>query len=235
MFRVVLRYLMIAAIMVISSKLNAAVLVQKVQGDVQVRRGLEEEWRQASNQQLLEDVDTILTLEGEAVLSLQDGSIFKLGPHSIMDIGDLRKISRQEMFLMVMSQKVQNMAPRNKGSQLELANLSSVHGGQKRTEPDQKNEQTILTWKREFNAAKAMYQQQLLPNAVVKLHRIIARYQHIDDCGLVSFYLGKSFENMDEPGQAVDFYQAALDQSQLCDDSQTITQDAATAVRRLSD
>ncbi|MBN1466209.1 hypothetical protein JXA02_10625, partial [candidate division KSB1 bacterium] len=105
-----------------------AVTVERTAGEVMVRRGLDEQWLTVRKGMLLEDIDTIQTGEGTVVLKMPDGSTFTMGSLSIVDISDLRKISRQEMFIFLMSQKVQKIAPRQGTSELIVPNVSSVHG-----------------------------------------------------------------------------------------------------------
>jgi hypothetical protein len=216
-----------------SFPLFSAARLETVQGDVQVRRGVEEKWSPAAVGINLEDIDTILTLEGNTTLKLADGAVFKLGPNSILDIDDLRRISRQEMFLLLMSQKVQDMKPRERSSNLEVENISSVHGQQKTTTPKRLSTANDA-WKRGLNAARAMYQQRLYPNSVVKLHKLLSRYEEIQDCGEVFLYLGKSFEALDERGQAIDYYQSAAEKGGVCENGEKIVQEAQQAQLRLS-
>lgn len=218
------------AIMMSVTTMSAAVKVHSMQGEVKVRRGVEEHWQPAMSGTELHEIDTILTLEGSATLKLADGSLFKLGPNSIVDVGDLRLITRQEMFVLVMSQKVQKIAPRVPKS-FKPENISSVHGLQSTTAA--KPPAPEVSWQRELNAARAMVQQRLLTNAVVKLHRLINRHTHMDDCGEALLLLGKSYEALDESGQAIDFYQAAADKGSVCKDG-AIAQEARAAQQRLT-
>ena len=63
---------------------------------------------------------------------------------------------------------------------------------------------------------------------------MLGRYSEISDCGQVNLYLGKSFEELDEPGQAIDNYQIALDKADGCDSPDDTVDDAKKAIRRLS-
>jgi hypothetical protein len=212
----------------------SAVEVSSLKGEVKVRRGLDEHWSDAQKGMLLEDIDTIQTWEGTVVLKMQDGSTFTMGSLSILDISDLRRITRQEMFLFVMSQKVQKMAPRQQGSTLSAPNVSSVHGEKKSSTERIQQDEEIHGWQRELNTAKAMLDQAYYTNSVVKLHKVLGRYSDLQDCGAVNLYLGKSFEQLDEPGQAIDNYQIAVRKAELCDDAAAILDQAQQAVRRLS-
>jgi len=211
---------------------QSATTIIRVKGDVRIRRGLEEAWSDAQIGDALQDLDTILCEEGQVVIELPDGSRFTMGSFSILDIGDLRRISRQEMFLFIMSQKVQKIPPR-KNSRLREENISSVHGERQAFKSTTQPE-TMPKWRLEFNAARAMYDQNYFTNSVIKLHKIFDRYSKIKDCGRVSLYLGKSFEALEETGQAIDNYQTALHAGETCRDEQVITQ-ARSAIRRLSE
>ena len=211
---------------------QADTIIRQVRGEVKIRRGLEENWVDAHAGDRLHELDAVLSQEGMVILKMQDGSTFKLGSHSILDISDLRRISRQEMFLFIMSEKVKKMPPR-KSSVLRSENFSSVHGEKQSLHKKTIKKSATPEWKMQLNAARAMYDQRLYPNAVVKLHKILDRFSKRADCGDVSLYLAKSFEALDEPGQALDNYHQALDIARRCEDER-ISGEAATAIRRLS-
>ena len=211
---------------------QADTVISKVRGEVKIRRGLEESWVDAHVGDRLRELDTVLSQEGMVIFEMQDGSTFKLDSHSILDISDLRRISRQEMFLFIMSEKVKKM-PSRKSSVLRSENFSSVHGEKQSLQKNAPKERATPEWQMQLNAARAMYEQRLYPNAVVKLHKILDHISKRVDCGGVSLYLGKSFEALDEPGQALDSYQQALDIARQCRDEH-IAGEAATAIRRLS-
>ena len=211
---------------------HPSVTVENLNGDVRIRRGMSETWESARQGEELDLLDTILTGEGRVVLKRSDGSTFTLGSNSILDISELRSISRREMFLYVMSQKVQNIKTDGDSSKLQNPNVTAVHG-------EKKSGQTVQAakldkWLLELNAARAMLDQELYPNSVIKCHKILNRYSDIHDCGTVSYTLGRSFEQLDEPGQAIDHYQKAIAQSQLCRQSIEWEEQARQAIDRLS-
>ncbi len=210
----------------------AAVKIESMRGEVQVRHGVDEHWSDAHKGMLLDEIDTIQTWEGTVVLKRQDGSLFTMGSLSILDISDLRAISRQELFVFLMSQKVQRMKPRQQPSKLNMPNVTSVHGDKKTAEQRTKKDSVVQGWQRELNAAKAMYDQEFYTNSVVKLHKALRRHSSANDCAEINLYLGKSFEQLDESGQAIDNYQFAAEKAQSC--NAEIAEDAHNALRRLS-
>ncbi|MCU0644007.1 MAG: hypothetical protein MUC94_07065 [bacterium] len=203
----------------------AGAKVIKISGDVKVRRGVEEAWQNAAIGVLLDDIDSILTgANGEVVLVTADGANFKLGGSSVLEISDLRKITRQEMFLYLMSKKVQKIEPGSGTTKLRIGNVSVVHGESKAKSDSTPVEQSNPNfWITEKNGAIALHDQQYYPNSIIKIYKILDKYNSIQDRGELHFYLGKSFEKIENTGQAIDAYQVAV---RLHEEQQSSSQDA---------
>jgi len=214
---------------------HPGVKIKKISGDIRVRHGLEENWLPASRGMTLEYIDSIFALEGEVVLETEDGSTFRLGSNSILDISDLRRITKKELFLYLMSEKVGKIPQREEKTKLRIGNVSVVHGESKSKSRTIKSNSIEQKWRQELNGAKAMFDQEFYTNTVVKLHKIRKNYSTINDFGELHFYLGKTFEELDEDGQALDVYQIALDQSRDCDLPQInrLKRDAQRAIKQL--
>lgn len=208
--------------------------IVKIKGNVKVRRGLEETWQTASRGMNLDIIDSILILEGEAKLEIHDGLTFKLGSNSMLDIADLRKITRKEMFLYLMAEKVDKIPQRNEKTKLKIGNVSVVHGA-KATTSTSENINLSKKWQQELNGAKALFDQDYYPNTIVKLHKIRKKYPETKDFGEIHFYLGKAFEQLDESGQAIDAYQIALEKSKDCEISaiKQLRNEAEKALKQL--
>lgn len=211
-----------------------AVKIVSLSGEVKVRRGVEETWHLAAAGMRLEEIDTILTGEASAVvLETPDGATFRLSSYAILDIADLRKITEREMFLYLMSNKVNQIPARQEKTRLRIGNVSVIHGTSQAESSRRAAEDESQIWVQESNGAKALYDQHYYPNAVVKLHKILAKYPNLEDCGEIHFYLGKAFEALSKPGQASDAYKIALER--LCDDgaSKQRADEARQAIERL--
>lgn len=221
------KFMLITAIL-LGPGLNAVIAapepsakIVKLSGDVSVRRGLEENWEKAAIGQELEDIDTILALEGEVVLEIRENHTFTLRSNTMLDIGDLRKIQERELFIYLMEKKVKEIQPRTKKTPLRIGNVSVVHGSQPKLNTNSPNlDDAENWWRKETNGAAAMLSQKYYPNTIVKTHKILSKYPNIKDCGELHFYLARSLEAIGKTGQAIDAYQQSIDrcEEKKCND-----------------
>ncbi len=201
-----------------------AVKILSFSGEAKVRYGVEETWHPAAAGMMLKEIDTILTGEASTVvLETAEGSTFRLGSYAILDIADLRKITEREMFLYLMSQKVNQIPAREEKTRLRIGNVSVVHGESKGESSNRAAEDQSQDWLQEINGAKALYDQHYYPNTIVKLHKILVKYPTAPDCGATHFFLGKAFEALNKSGQANDAYKTALEmfETGVCENSES--------------
>jgi hypothetical protein len=162
---------------------------------------------------------------------------FHLGSNAILDIGDLRQITKQELFLFLMSEKVDRIKPRKMRTPLRLGNISVVHGAAPMEKAKNRGRKKPAVWQQEFNGAMALYEQDFYPNAILKLHKMQVKYPWVNDCGRPDFYLARSFEELNEPGQAFDAYERVIERAGGCDspDAEERLRFARKAVDRLNE
>ena len=187
------------------------VRIKSLNGTVRVRRGLEETWSRAGAGMRLEDIDTILTEEASrVVLELEGGTTFTMGGHSILDVSDLRCITERELFLYLMSQKVSRIE-RKDGTPLRIQNVNVARAERKTVDSEEvvsSVEPRMREW--EINGAHALYTQRFFTNAIVKFHKILDKYPDADEAGRLYYFLGSSFEAIEESGRAIDAYQEVV-------------------------
>ena len=212
-------------IFVSSATAEISVKIIHLKGSVKIRYGLEENWKPASVGILLKDIDTILTGENsEVVLKYENGNTFQLGSNAMLDIGDLRKIYEKELFLYLMSKKVDQIETNDEKTPLRIGNVSVVHGESKSVTDSSKQTTVKPDWAEwEINGALSLFIQEYYPNTIVKLHKILEKYDSYIDCGKIFFYIARSLESLDMNGQAIDAYQIVIDTytEQKCDDKES--------------
>ncbi|MBN2201740.1 hypothetical protein JW777_07300 [bacterium] len=212
---------------------GSAVLVETVHGDVRVRRGLEENWSKARPGMPLEALDTVWSGEAsETVLRLEDGTRFTLGGNAILDIGDLRRITEKQMFLFLMSRKVEGLAASDSSRPIRIANVSVVRGARRGDRTDMASEGAAgnAGWVREKNGAQALNNAGLTPNAVIRLCRILERYPGLKDGGEIHWMLGRAFESMNQPGRAMEAYRTALERIDSAPEDRTLNAERRTGI-----
>lgn len=223
--RSLLNMLMLMGVLATTVLGDQAAKITSVKGDVKIRRGVEENWSAATAGNLLEDMDSIVTGEtSEVVLLTREGRIFKLGSQCILDMNDLRKIDEQEMFLLLMSQKIGNIENRKERSRLQLGNVTVIHGENKGESSREQATGTQIKWQQELNGAKELYQQEYFTNAVVKFAKINSRYPGMNDCGEVHFCQGQSFAALHQIGQALEAFRASIETMKKsgCSDQESV-------------
>jgi len=210
--------------------------IVRLTGAVNVRPGVEETWQPAAPGQILHEIDTIITgADGRVELLTHDGKTFTLHSNASLDVLDLRHITEKELFLFLMSKKVERIEPRKEKTRLKVGNVSVVHGeARSQNEAVASPESDSAKWTREKNGARALYEQQFYPNTIVKFHKILAKYPDIEDCGEIHFYLGKSFEALNKNGQALDAYDEALQRHKNQNCQAPWFGEAQTAMKKLN-
>jgi hypothetical protein len=203
-------FLLCVALSSASWSAESAVRIIAASGDVRVRRGLEESWVPSGAGAELKPLDTILCGEAsQAVLTLEDGTRFTLGGNALLDVSDLRRITERQLFLFLMSQKVGRITAPAQPPALRVTRVSVVRGAQKREPEPPSPPAGFQPWVREINGARTLFEEGLVPNAIIKYYRILQRYPPADDRGEIHFDLGRAFEAIHETGRALDAYQAA--------------------------
>lgn len=197
---------------------GAVVHIEHVRGEVQIRRGVQEKWQPAHAGMRLKEIDTILTGEtGQVTLRLQSDRHFVLGPNAILDISELRRITKRELFLYLMSEKVNRLPSPGKHSKPRIGNVSVLHGESKMPASPREAGATPELYRFQLNGARALYGQKYYPNAVIKLTRLSKMFAAVDDCGERLFLLAETYTALGMQGEAIDAYQQTLQAIQARD------------------
>jgi hypothetical protein len=208
--------------LLINSSIALEVKVIYTSGDVKCRFGVEEHWSDVKSGIILKEIDTILTGKtGKVTLQFSDGAHFTLGANAILDIADLRKVNDQELFIFLMKMKVDKIEKKGEATPLRIGNVSVVHGTSKDTTRLTSLKSELETPERVKNGIIALFNQEFFPNTIMKIHKIKDEVELNQNCGELYFYLGKSFELIDHPGQALDAYQKVIKGNEGVECSQT--------------
>lgn len=219
---------------IMAADASASARILSVAGEVKVRRGMEETWKPAVRSMLLDDMDSILSGEAsEALLEMEDGRTFRLGGNAMLDIADLRIITEQQLFLFLTAQKIRNLDPSETDKPIRIQNVSAVRAEDRSVSGSGYQAADNLFWRQETNAVLSMIAQAYYPNAVMKAHKILDVHAKSADKARLYFYLGQSFESLEDRGRALEAYQASIGYCKP--DQQPIRTEAAQSIRRIKD
>jgi hypothetical protein len=225
--------------MVVNS-LEADVKIVEAKGKVMVRFGIEESWHKAQIGSILKNIDSILSGEdGNVILELEGGIQFKIGANTILDVADIREIQQRELFMYLMSQKLDKLETPDENTPVKVGNVSIVHGDSKQVDKSAETDKVQEDWYPfEVNGALALYDHHYYPNTIIKCMKIQNKYDPVRDEGKIDYYIAKSFEGLNDSAQARDAYQKALDEHNQSrnpsSQEQSWVADAREALHRLN-
>jgi translation initiation factor 2 beta subunit (eIF-2beta)/eIF-5 len=190
---------------------SAEIQIVDISGDVKFRRGVEENWHIAQKDVLLEEIDSIWTGEdGQAVLQLNDNRQFTLEQNSLLDIADLRNIKQEDLFIILMKQKIRKIDNGEQKIQLQIGTVSVVHGSSEDSSRMYIETDTLQHQEAVKNGIRALFNQQFYANTIVKIQQYFNYFVVLSDCGEMDYYVGKSFEMLNQFGQAIDAYETSI-------------------------
>jgi hypothetical protein len=195
-----------------------SVKIIEVKGEVHIRQGVEETWQSATPGILLDDIDSILSgKNGRAVLETADGRRFELSPNSQIDIADLRQLGNEELFLQLMKEKLKKIGSRQGKTPLRVGTVSAVHGSSQDSVQNVPAVKLVIDPEPVLNGIRDLFSQDYYPNTILKIHRFMNLYPVINDCGELYYYLGHSFEELQQPGQAMEAFRTSIQTGQQVD------------------
>jgi hypothetical protein len=129
------------------SNLLADVKILEAKGNVMVRFGIEESWHKAQIGSILKNIDSILSGEdGRVLLELEGGMQFKIGANTVLDIADIREIQERELFMYLMSQKIDKLETPEDSTPVRVGNVSIVHGDSKQVDKPVESAEVQEDW-----------------------------------------------------------------------------------------
>lgn len=111
-----------------------SITVQKMNGDVSVRHGVTEVWTTVAIGDALRPNDTMRTgKHGSATLTVQEGTAgtirrLTLPPEVIVDMSDVRELTREELMLKLTMQKVRATPQQIRHDGPQISEAAVVHG-----------------------------------------------------------------------------------------------------------
>ena len=151
---------------------RADVQVISVKGDVQVRRSMSEEWSPVAIGDILKPDDSIRSgRNSKAVIVIDGQKKITLPELAIVDCSDLKKLSQEELLLMLAMEQVRSVPARNADDDFSITKTTTVHGENKdplRSRRSVNPELALL----QLNGTKVLYDQGYYATCVLRAKEI---------------------------------------------------------------
>ncbi len=186
----------------IATLCGGEILVQRVQGDVQVRQGVTEVWQRVAAGDVLKPDDTMRTgPKGTAVILVPVDSLQKspkrvtLPPDVMVDLSDVRELSQEELMLKLAMEKVRSSSYQPAGDGLTVPNASVVHGTDK-TEGPGLTENEVAVGILQLNGTRVLYENGFYSTCALKAMEVFRLFpslgERFDDRLLVAEALDRA-------------------------------------------
>lgn len=183
----------------------ADVKVLTVEGSVKARRGMKEEWVRVAPGDVLKPEDSILLEKKSSTIVLIDGKEKLTVPGGVLlDLSDLRKLSREELLLKLAMQRVRSVPSGNPREDMQIPRTTAMHGEKK--ESRKADRSSSATADMELNGAKVLFENGFYATSVLKTKEIFRRAPETASRTGYRFMVAEALEKMNLNGEALDEY-----------------------------
>jgi hypothetical protein len=214
------------------------IVVQKIDGDVSVRKGIGEEWTRVATGDVLRPNDTIRTgKQGAAVIvvrwpSEQSHPKRVTLPQEVMvDLSDIRDLTQEELMLKLTLEKVRASTSQWKNDGLHIPNAGVIHGD------DRSAPQPVATIGSQdgeylLNGAKVLFENGYFATCLLKAMRVFRSYPALRENVDHRLLLAQAMERATLRGEATAEYGALLGSPGLTSSQQKLIELRLQELRR---
>lgn len=184
----------------------AHIRVAEVSGDVYVRHGVEEQWTKVATNEILKPEDSIRSgRRSGATLVLDDGRALALPESTIIDLSDLRTMTRGELMLKLAMEGIRSLPATRRTDDFLLPMTTAMHGA-RREEPaahiPPANESRIL----QLNGVGVLHENGFYATCILKAKQIMRLDTAAARRADIRIMIADSFEQMGLRSEALGEY-----------------------------
>ena len=227
-------FTLVVLTIVTSTALAGEITVGRIQGEVLVRAGMQETWQSVKKGDKLKPHDSMKTgVNSTAVLlvSANEGAPAKitLPPNVILDLSDVRTLTRDELILQLTMERVRSSEYDWKNSELEIPNATVVHGERKdEAGGDGTDEGTARL---RMNGTKVLFQNGFFSTCALKGLSLMGRFPSLGETFENRYMVAESLERSDLRGEALHEYLALSSLPNLTSEQQRLVRSGITRLR----
>ena len=164
------------------------IIVRKVQGEVSVRRGVEEVWTEVAVGDVLRPNDTMRTGRKSAAVLVapvldSEAPVMKtimLPSQVIIDMSDLRMLSQEELMLKLTMEKVRASSYEWKKNEMKIPNTTVVHGADRSPRPPL-SEEELEVGVFQLNGTRVLYDNGFYSTCALKAMQVLRQFPQLSD------------------------------------------------------
>jgi len=177
--------------------------IKKLKGRVEVRHGVRESWESLTQSDTLRPEDTILMNKDSYIEIEGNGIFFKAIGDLILNISDLRRLSKDELLLQIAFEEMRALP----GVKNEKRNSSStgLYGADiSKEETKLKTTQSLAyLW---VKGVRALFENGLYETASIRAKNLVSRFDELKDSYELKLIVASSFEKLGLYGEAISEY-----------------------------
>ncbi len=202
--------LIIAALLAATVATASEIKLLATRGDVQVRRGVHEQWQAVAAGDVLKPEDSIkLEKRSSATILLNGRQRFELPGEAVIDMSDLRDLTGQDLLLMLAMERVRSVSGGRRDDGLAVPRTSTVHGSNRGGPPPAPFSAASLG-DMQLNGTSFLYEHGFYATCVLKSKEVFRLNPALMKAIDARLRVASALERMELPGEAAEEYSGLL-------------------------
>ena len=227
-------FILFGLTVVTSTALASEITVSRVQGEVLVRAGVQETWQSVKKGDMLKPHDSMRTGENSTAILLVSAegkppSKITLPSNVILDLSDVRTLTRDELILKLTMERVRSSEYDWKNSELEIPNATVVHG--ERKDEGGGNGTDEGTARLRMNGTRVLFQNGFFSTCALKGLSLMGRFPSLGETFENRYMIAVSLERSDLRGEALHEYHALSSLPNLTAEQQRLVRSGISRLR----
>ncbi len=184
--------------------------VKKLKGEAEVRHGAKENWEKLSLGDALKSDDTILLWKNAYVEIEGDKVFFKSNGSVIINISDLRRLTKEDLLLQLAFEEMKNV-PEIKREEAKTKSTgiygTDIVGKETKLKP---KENLTQFW---VNGVKALFENGFYETASLRAKKLMLKFDELKDNLELKLIIATSLEKLEIYGEAISEYKRIISTS----------------------
>ncbi|MDI6802635.1 MAG: hypothetical protein QME58_02160 [Bacteroidota bacterium] len=227
--------LVLTLILGLTINIFAEIKLLSVKGDVKVRRGVNEQWQQIKAGEILNLEDAIfIGGKSTASISLNRQKKITLPEKTIVEISDLRYLSREELLLKLAMDRIIAVPQQDRRDELMPARTTVIHG-EKKSETSAAMKPTIENALKMLNGAKLLFENNFYGTCALRVRDVLRIHPTIEGSIEYKLLAANSLEKAELYDEALSEYVSIPLVNISAKQKQTLQQNIERLKKKLAD